>query len=51
VEKWSEGISMLEEWYYFADPEPRMAAYRWGRLFPVLGKSTGIFHYKLGGKP
>jgi O-methyltransferase involved in polyketide biosynthesis len=51
VEKWGEGISMLEEWFYFDDPEPRMAPYRWMRLFPVLGKSTGIFHYRLGVHP
>jgi hypothetical protein len=51
VEKWAEGISMLEEWFYFNDPEPRMAPYRWMHLFPVLGKSTGIFHYRLGERP
>jgi O-methyltransferase involved in polyketide biosynthesis len=51
MEKWGEGISMLEEWFYFDDPEPRMAPYRWMRLFPVLGKSTGIFHYRLGVHP
>jgi O-methyltransferase involved in polyketide biosynthesis len=51
VEKWGEGISLLEEWFYFDDPEPRMAPFRWMRLFPVLGKSTGIFHYRLGKQP
>ena len=51
VEKWGEGISMLEEWFYFDDPEPRMAPFRWMRLFPVLGKSTGTFHYQLGAQP
>ncbi len=51
VEKWGEGISLLEEWFYFTEPEPRMAAYRWMRLFPLLGKSTGIFHYRLGNRP
>jgi O-methyltransferase involved in polyketide biosynthesis len=51
VEKWGEGISMLEEWFYFDDAEPRMAPYRWMRLFPVLGKSTGIFLYRLGWRP
>ena len=50
VETWGEGISMLEEWFYFTEPEPRMAPYRWMRLFPLLGKSTGIFHYRLGGQ-
>jgi len=51
VEQWGEGITMLEEWFYFDDPEPRMAAYRWMRLIPLLGKSTGIFHYRLGARP
>jgi len=48
VESWGEGISMLEEWFYFDDPEPSMAPFRWMRHFPLLGKSTGIFHYRLG---
>jgi O-methyltransferase involved in polyketide biosynthesis len=48
VETWGEGITMLEEWFYFDDPEPRMASSRWMRHIPLLGKSTGIFHYRLG---
>ena len=51
VESWGAGISMLEEWFYFDRPEPRLNAYRWMRFFPLLGKSTGIFHYKLGAQP
>jgi hypothetical protein len=51
VESWGPGISLLEEWFYFDRPEPRMNAYRWMRLIPLLGKSTGIFHYKLGTQP
>ncbi len=47
VEKWAEGIVMLSEWFYFNTPEPRMAAYKWMGSVPVLGKSTGIFHYRL----
>jgi O-methyltransferase involved in polyketide biosynthesis len=48
VESWGEGISMLEEWFYFDDPEPRLSAFQWMRHFPILSKSTGIFHYRLG---
>ena len=48
VETWGEGITMLDEWFYFDDPEPRMASFRWMSHFPLLGKSTGIFHYRLG---
>lgn len=48
VERWGEGLVLLDEWFYFDDPEPRMRSYRWMRYFPILGKSTGIFHYRLG---
>jgi O-methyltransferase involved in polyketide biosynthesis len=51
VESWGEGIKLLEEWFYFSDPEPRMRPYRWMRLFPLFSKSTGIFHYRLGLQP
>ncbi len=51
VETWGEGISLLEEWFYFDHPEPRMNAYRWMGSISLLGKSTGIFHYRLGTQP
>jgi O-methyltransferase involved in polyketide biosynthesis len=51
VENWGEGIKLLEEWFYFDDPEPRMRPYRWMRHFPLFGKSTGIFHFQLGSQP
>ena len=51
VEGWGKNISMLEEWFYFGSDEPRVRAYRWMRRVPLLGKSTGIFHYRLGKLP
>jgi O-methyltransferase involved in polyketide biosynthesis len=48
VESWGEGLVLLDEWFYFDDPEPRMRAYRWMGKIPLFGKSTGIFHYRLG---
>jgi O-methyltransferase involved in polyketide biosynthesis len=51
VEQWGEGITMLDEWFYFDEPEARLASMRWMRHFPLLGKSTGIFHYRLGSRP
>ena len=48
VERWGEGISMLEEWFYFGTDEPRLSAFRWMHNVPLMGKSTGIFHYRLG---
>lgn len=47
VEQWGKGITLLEEWFYFDRPEPRLGAVRWMRYFPLMGKSTGIFHYRL----
>lgn len=51
VEHWGEGISLLEEWFYFGTDEPRVSAYRWMRRIPLMEKSTGIFHYRLGEQP
>ena len=51
VEEWGDDITLLEEWFYFDRPEPRLNAFRWMRFLPILGKSTGIFHYQLGRKP
>lgn len=48
VETWGEDIALLDEWYYFEDPEPRMQMYHWMGHLPFLGKSTGIFRYRLG---
>jgi O-methyltransferase involved in polyketide biosynthesis len=48
LESWCAGIALLEEWYFLDDPEPRLGAMKWMRHFPLLGKSAGIFHYRLG---
>lgn len=48
VEKWGEGIDLLDEWVYFSRPEPRLAHVRWMRYIPPLAKASGIFHYRLG---
>ena len=45
VEGW--GLRLLDHWYYFDEPEPRLAAFRWVRWVPFIGKATGIFHYRL----
>jgi hypothetical protein len=47
LETWSKGIRLLDEWYFFDDPEPRMNGFRWMKHVSFLGKSTGIFHYRL----
>ncbi len=48
VEAWGADIRLLDEYFYFGEDEPRVRPYRWMRLIPFLGKSTGIFHYRLG---
>jgi O-methyltransferase involved in polyketide biosynthesis len=48
VEKWGDDIRLLDEWFYFSRPEPRLAHARWMRYIPPLAKASGIFHYRLG---
>ncbi len=48
VESWGEGIRLLEEWFYFERPEPRLGATQMMRYIPPLRKGSGIFHYRLG---
>ena len=48
VEKWGEDISLLDEWFYFSRPEPRLAHAQWMRYIPLFAKASGIYHYRLG---
>lgn len=48
VEKWGKGLYLLDEWFYFSRPEPRLAHSQWIRYIPLLAKASGIFHYRLG---
>ena len=48
LEGWGAGICLLDEWYPFSRPEPRLAHIRWMRHIPLLAKVMGIFHYRLG---
>jgi len=45
VEDW--GLRLIDHWYYFDEPEARLAAFRWVRWVPFIGKATGIFRYRL----
>ncbi len=46
LETW--GLRLLDHWYYFDEPEPRLRVFRWMRFIPCMAKATGIFHYRLG---
>ena len=48
VESWGDGITLLDEWFPFDRPEPRLAHIRWIRHIPLFAKIFGIFHYRLG---
>ncbi len=47
LEAWGPGIRLLEEWFPFDRPEPRLAHVRWMRHFPPLAHVIGVFHYRL----
>lgn len=46
LESWGDGIRLLDEWFPFDRPEPRLAHVRWMRHVPLLAKVMGIFHYR-----
>jgi len=48
LEGWGEGICLLDEWFPYDRPEPRLARVQWVRHVPLLAKVMGIFHYRLG---
>jgi len=46
LEGWGDDICLLDEWFPFDRPEPRLARVRWVRYIPPLAKVMGIFHYR-----
>jgi O-methyltransferase involved in polyketide biosynthesis len=50
LEAWGAGIHLLDEWFPFDRPEPRLAHLQWIRHIPALAKVMGIFHYRFGSR-
>jgi O-methyltransferase involved in polyketide biosynthesis len=48
LESWGDGICLMDEWFLFDRPEPRLAHIQWMRHIPLLARVIGIFHYRLG---
>lgn len=48
IEHWRNGIHLLDEWGYFDQPEPRLAAYRWMAPLFRCFKPMRIYHFRLG---
>jgi len=47
LERWSDGIRLLDERFPFQYPERRMRRALQMRLFPFLATAIGVFHYQL----
>jgi methyltransferase (TIGR00027 family) len=47
LERWSDGIRLLDTRYPFQASEPRMRRALQMRLFPFLATAIGVFHYQL----
>ncbi len=48
LENWSPELHLIDEWFYFDRPEPRLGASQLMRYIPLLAKGVGVFHYRLG---
>lgn len=48
LERWNDGIQLLDEWFPFDQPQPRLAHIQWMRNIPFLATVLGIYHYRLG---
>jgi len=48
VERWGNGIRLLDEWGFFDRPEPQLAHIRWMRHVESLARTLRIYHYQLG---
>lgn len=48
VEKWGDGICLLDQWGIFDRPEPRLAYPQWVGKIPLFANAIRIFHYRLG---
>jgi methyltransferase (TIGR00027 family) len=48
IESWGADITLLDEWFPFDHPEPRLEHIQWIRNIPFFARVMGIFHYRLG---
>ncbi len=48
IERWGDGIHLLDEWGFFDRPEPRLAHIRWARPLDAVARTARIYHFRLG---
>jgi hypothetical protein len=51
LERWAEGIRLLDEWGFMDEAEPRLRTILWMRPFEKLFRTLRIYHFQLGVKP
>ncbi len=48
VERWSDGVRLLDEWTYIDEPDQRLARMRWLRPLEHLFRTMRIYRFQLG---
>jgi O-methyltransferase involved in polyketide biosynthesis len=48
IERWANGIRLLDEWGYFDEPEPRVVHFRWLRPIESIFRTMRIYCFQLG---
>ncbi len=48
IERWGDGIRLIDEWGFFDQPEPRLAYIQWLRPIEALARTLRIYHFQLG---
>jgi len=48
IERWADGIRLLDEWGYFDDETPRLARIRWLRGIEAAARTFRIYRFQLG---
>ena len=48
IERWADGVRLLDEWGFFDPAEPRIAHLRWLRRLEAVIRTSRIYHPRLG---
>ncbi len=48
IERWCEGVRLLDEWSYIDEPDQRLAYLHWLRPIEHLFRTMRIYHFRLG---
>ena len=48
IEGWAPGLTLLDEWTYFDEGEPKLGWMRWFARWPLFRQTQWTVHYRLG---